>query len=75
MAKYKITALYEYSGVISAAGAEVAEMLFNSRKERYYDGVDSFEIEQVCDDCEGDEGVYDLDDEGVCEACRDEGDN
>lgn len=70
MAKFKITATYEYEGVIEADNAKDAEKLFLKDLNDYYQSTEEFEIEEVevCEDCGADE----LDLDGSCFDCREE---
>lgn len=56
MAKFEITAMYEYSGVIEANSEEEAERIFLEGLNDYYVSTDSFDIEEVEDD-EDDENL------------------
>jgi len=67
MAKYKITATYEHEGVASGDSPAEAEKNFLANLNQTYVGTESFEIEEVCEDCEGD-----LDADGSCFECRDD---
>lgn len=50
MAKYFIQATYAYSGEVEANSPEEAESLFLDDLNIYYDGTDSFDIEELEDD-------------------------
>jgi hypothetical protein len=50
MAKFEITAMYEYSGVVEADSAEQAESFFLDALNDYYVSTESFDIEEVEDD-------------------------
>jgi hypothetical protein len=67
MAKYKITATYEYSGVVEADNLTNAEKVFLDELNDHYVGTESYEVEEVCDNCEAD-----LDLDNSCFSCRDE---
>ena len=67
MAKYKIKATYNYEGVVEALTIGKAESLFEHNLQQYYESLESFEIESVCDNCEGE-----LDLDGSCFECRDD---
>lgn len=47
MARFFITATYSYSGEVEARTAEEAEKYFLDDMDLYYDGTDSFEIEEL----------------------------
>lgn len=70
MPNFKITATYEYEGVIQADTAEQAEKIFLKDLNDYYQGTDSFECEEVdvCAECGADE----LDLDGSCFDCRED---
>lgn len=72
MPKYKIQATYLYDGIVEAEDEGQAETVFLASLNRYYTSTEEYECEQLCEECEGE---YDLDDNGVCEDCREEGDN
>ena len=55
MAKFQITAMYEYSGEIEADSAEQAESFFLDELNSYYVSTESFEIEEVEEEDEDDE--------------------
>jgi len=67
MAFYKITALYEYEGVVEGNTQEEAEKAFLADLNSHYSGTESIEFEVVCGDCE-----RELDADGSCFECRDE---
>jgi hypothetical protein len=70
MPKYKINAVYEHEGVASGDSPQQAESNFLANLTQNYVGTESFEITQICEDCEGD---LDLDD--TCFDCRDDEEN
>jgi hypothetical protein len=72
MARYKITAQYNYEGIVEAPTQERAEHLFEVDLNQYWESPESFEIVEVCPDCDS-EGELDLD--GSCFECRDEEEN
>lgn len=51
MAIYKITAQYDYEGVIEADSPEEAETLFLAELNDYYAGVNSYDCDEVCAEC------------------------
>jgi hypothetical protein len=65
--KYKITAQYEYAGVVEGTSKADAEHNFLMELNNHYSDTYSFEIEEVCANCEGE-----LDLDGSCFACRDD---
>ena len=67
MAKYKITAVYEYEGIVEADDEKSAEKVFLADLNDYYTSTESFETEEVCSDCE-----KELDLDGSCFECREE---
>lgn len=50
MAIYQIEATYSYSGEVEANSPEEAESLFLDDLNMYYEGTDSFTIEELEDD-------------------------
>jgi hypothetical protein len=67
MAKYKIKALYEYEGIVEGNTEKEAEKAFLADLNDHYTSTEEFEVEEVCEECEGD-----LDLDGSCFECRDE---
>jgi hypothetical protein len=58
MAKFKITATYEYSGIVEGATEREAEKAFLSDLNDHYVGTDSFEAVAVCPECEEELSEY-----------------
>ena len=58
MAKFKITATYEYSGIVEGATEREAEKAFLSDLNDHYVGTDSFEAVEVCAECEEELSEY-----------------
>ena len=56
MAKFQITAMYEYSGEIEADSAEQAESFFLDALNDYYVSTESFDIEEIEEEDEEEEG-------------------
>lgn len=50
MAKFQITAVYEYAGEIEADSAEQAESFFLDELNSYYVSTESLDIEEIEDD-------------------------
>ena len=67
MSKYKITAVYEYEGVAEGENEREAEKNFLKDLNDHYATTESFEIEEVCAECESD-----IDADGSCFTCRDD---
>ena len=67
MAKYKITAVYEYEGVVEGNTQDQAEKNFLADLNSHYSSTESLDVEVVCANCEGE-----LDADGSCFSCRDD---
>jgi hypothetical protein len=64
---YKITATYEYEGIVEGHTPEEAEQNFLADLNSHYSSTESYEIERVCKDCNGE-----LDADESCFTCRDD---
>jgi len=64
--KYKITATYEYEGVVEGTNEGNAEHNFLKELNSHYQGTESFEIVEVCFSCEEELN------EGKCYECEEE---
>jgi hypothetical protein len=64
MAFYKVKALYEYEGVVSADTQDEAEKAFLSNLNSFYSGTESIDFTIVCGGCE-----LELDLDGSCFDC------
>lgn len=70
MATYKITATYEYEGVVEAPTRERAEALFLHDLNMHYVGTDDFEQLLVCPSCyEEIESEDELNEDAQCDLC------
>lgn len=54
MATFRITAMYEYEGVLTAKTKEEAEKKFLADLNQYYTSTESLDILEVCSECEDD---------------------
>jgi hypothetical protein len=67
MARYKITAQYNYEGIVEAPTQERAERLFENDLNSHYESPESFEVTELCPDCDSED---ELDLDGSCFDCR-----
>jgi hypothetical protein len=67
MARYKITAQYNFEGIVEAPDQSRAERLFEHDLNQHYESPESIEVTELCPDCDSED---ELDADGSCFECR-----
>ena len=69
---YHIKATYEYEGTVEADSPEDAETIFLDDLNSHYSGTEDYSIEEiaVCNLCDSEIDLSEIDESGLCYACE-----